>query len=65
MSLIKTYRNFYTATEKIVKFYKPHINISYLKINDNSSQEEILNKMKILTTYCTFPKYSHLISKRK
>ena len=64
MTLAKTYRNFYMATEKIVKFYTPHININHLKITNNATEKEIIDKMKILTTYCTFPKYAHLINKK-
>ena len=62
-SLKFAYTSLYKSTEKLVRIYSPKINLNYLRIDDNTSFEEISKNIKMLNDFNKCPEFSHIIIK--
>ena len=60
-SLRLAYNCLHRSTEKLVKMYRPHINLNHLKINKDTTNADISKNIVILDDLSKKPEFSHII----
>ena len=59
-NLIVAYRHLHRATQKLVYIYSPHICLDHLIIKNDTTEDDIIDKMNKLEKYYSAPHFSYL-----
>lgn len=63
-NLRRIHNKIINATNILIKSHSPHLNINHLKVDNLSSEKEILEKLNKITPIISNPEFSYIFLKK-